>query len=377
MTRNAAVRFCQNNLASAAAATVSVSSSKTGFPSSYAFDSFRFRRWITTGCFRVTSSNKTLYINDGSNKTVTLTEGTYATGALLAAHIQTQLNASSTNWTVTYSTSTYKFTVGRSSGTATLRFTQTTNAAWDMLGYLGVVDTSVGTGTAADAVRTHTSERMQIDLGSSQPCTAFLMIGPAGEDFSIPVGATVTLKADDLAANLDSSPALSLTLTPEATGIFKFLDDQASYTYRHWRIDWIDRTNPNGPEYQICQVYLGDYVTFTARNLNLGFERQRVDPSKVFKSQSGVPYWSRRTKFWSFKNLNVDWLEGDNRTELERILDELGTTTPFFIALDPTAAVSDSVGEFTKYVTFDEVPPLKHLRYTYHGVSLSVSEVVG
>jgi len=377
MTRNAAVRFCQNNLAAAAAATLAVSSAKSGFPASYSVNSARFRHWVTSGCFRVTSSNKTLYINDGSNKTVTLTEGTYATGALLAAHIQTQLNASSTNWTVTYSTTTYKFTVGRSSGTAILRFTQTTNAAWSMLGYLGVADTSVGTGTAADAVRIHTSERWQVDLGSSQPCTAFFLIGPGGEELGISSSATVTLKADDLAANLDSSPSLSLTLTREDTGVFKFLDDQAAYTYRHWRCEWTDIANPNGPEVAIAQVYLGDYISPTTRTFNNGFTRRLVDPSKMVRSAGGVPFWQRKTKFWQFANVGVDWATGTDRTEMERLLDEMGTTTPFFVSLDPTVAVSASLGEMTKYVAFDDLDAIKHRRYTYHDFSFSMSEVLG
>jgi len=59
--------------------------------------------------------------NDGAAKTATLTTGVYTMEGL-AAHAQTQMNAVSTNWTVTYSRATRKFTFTRSSGTAQLLF---------------------------------------------------------------------------------------------------------------------------------------------------------------------------------------------------------------------------------------------------------------
>ena len=54
----------------------------------------------------------------------------------------------------------------------------------------------------------------------------------------------------------------------------------------------------------------------------------------------------------------------------------LGTSTPFIIALDPTAAVTDSAGELTKYVVFDGNPTFSHLRATYHTMNFSLREVI-
>jgi hypothetical protein len=375
--RNHRIRLCQNNLAAASGATVTYSSAAASFPGSNALAQERWKRWITAGAFKVTSSNKTIYIADGSNKTVTLTEATYAGGAALAAHIQTQLNASSSNWTCTYSTSTYKFTIGRSSGTATLRLTQTTNAAWSMLGYLGVADVSAGTGLAADAVRVHTSERVDIDLGASKQVRAFFAIGQAGEDFPISSTATMTLKGDDIQANIDASPTVSVTLSLDSygNGVFRFLDDLAATTLRYWRWEFSDKDNPNGPAFPIAQIFLGDYVTFS-RNFSLGFKRTLVDPSIVTYSQAGVPYVSRRTKFWRYE-AQVQYLIDEDRTEAERVFSELGVATPFFVALDPLAQLSASVGEWTKYVQFEQIGSMDHAVYKYFNSPYSMREVVG
>jgi hypothetical protein len=367
----ARVRFCQNNFAQAEGVTISTSSALTGFEGANAVDQRRWKKWMGKGAFTITSANKTLYINDGSNKTVTLTEATYATGTLLAAHVQTQLNASSSNWTATYSTTTGKFTIGRSSGTATLRLTQTTNAAWTMLGFTGASDFSAGTGTAGDERRNHTSETWKVDLGAARNVKAFFAIGGADEDFTLSASATITLSANSV--DSFTSPPYSVTLTREQWGAFEFLDE----TYRYWQLEYIDKTNSAGPQsFAIHQIYLGDYVEPSVRNLKPGFERELVDPSVMSESSGGNLFWRTKKRFWRYTNLMIDWLEGTDRTEVEGTLNAIGKTTPFFIALDPEAEISDSVGELTKYVVFEEVPRIPHLQYRYYSVTMSLREVV-
>lgn len=367
-------RFCQNNLAGADTATLTVSSAVSGFPGTNCVSPKRHRKWLMAGRFTVTASNLNIYINDGSDKTVALTAAEYTTAALLAAHIQTQLNASSTNWTCTYSSATGKFTIGRSSGTAILRFTQTTNAAWSMLGYTGVSDTSAGTGLAADVRRNHTSESIVIDLGSAKTPTCFIAIGAADEDFSIPSDATVTLKANSI--NSFAAAPLSVTLTPEQFGIFYFFASTVDTTYRYWKLEITNLTDPSGPQFSINQLYLGDYIELTTRNVVNGFSMELVDNATVQQAESGVRYWKRVPKYYRFSSVGIEYLADADRVELLSIFRELGISTPFFFALDPDAEISDSIGEFTKYVTFDNSPSLDHVLYNKFNYSMSLSEVV-
>lgn len=374
MTRG--IRFYYNNFGAATASTLTASSELSGFEVEYAFDSFRFTGWRQTGAFEVTSTNKTLYINDGSNKTVTLTEATYATGALLAAHIQTQLNASSTNWTCTYSTTTYKFTIGRSSGTATLRLTQTTNAAWDMLGYIGVVDDDVGTGQAADSVRIHTSEFIVFDLGSAREFTAFHVIGPADEPFSISETATATLKANSINSFTSAPYSESLTITDD--GIFFIVDDTDNTTYRYVRFDFIDRENPNGPQsFDLRCIYLGDHVEMTDRNVVNGFTAELVDPSIKSFSSSGVPYFRTLPKYWMITGVGIDWNKTTDRIKIIDLFRDVGNTVPFFVSIDPTGEISDGIKELTKFVVIDGSLVNQHQRYNYFSQQLTFREVIG
>lgn len=373
-TRNPRVRFLQNNYAAATATTSAASSAVSGFPLSSGLSTTRHKRYKAAGAFIVTSSNKKIYINDGADKTITLTEATYAGGAALATHIQTQLNASSTNWTVSYSTTTCKFTVGRSSGTALLRLSVTTDASWSMLGYVGAVDDDVGTGQAADERRNHTSEIYTFDMGAAVQCRAFCLIGPAGELFGLSSTAVVTVKANNTASM--TSPAQSATATVEDDGVFCFLDEWSDNTYRYWEVEIQDKTSTLGPNFEIGYFYVGDYVTPTTRNINVGFERRLVDPSQTFEADSGALWYRTRTKYWVFDSVTVEHVADTDRTEIERVYSELGTCEPFILSIDPTEAISARVGEMTKMVRFMGEPAYQHNRYKYWDIGMAFREVV-
>lgn len=372
-SRNPNVRFCQNNQAAASGAVLTVSSSASGFPVANAVAAERWKRLVFAGAFEITAANKKVYINDGTDKTITLTEGTYVGGAALASHITTQLNAVSSSWGVSY-TSGYLFSITRGGGgSKILRLSQTTDSVWDTLGFVGTVDAAA---SAADEIRVHTSEWIQVDLGAAKEILACFAIGQSGEEFSASEGATLTLVGDDIEANLDGTPTVSVTLTREAAGTFQFLDDLAATSLRYWRWKLVDRDNPNGPGFSVSQFYLGDYIT-TERNLSLGFSRQLVDPSRVTYSEAGAPFVARKTKYWVYSGLAMEHLIGEARTEMERLFDEIGTSVPFFVSLDPLAQISASVSEFTKYVMFTEVPSVDHIRHTRYQLSMTMREVVG
>jgi hypothetical protein len=218
------------------------------------------------GCYRIRHY-------DGSDKTVTLTAGKY-TYSTLATHVQTQLNASSSNWTVAYDYSggTYRFTISRSSS-ATLRFSQTTSAAWDLLGFTLAADTA-GTSFPAQEMRIHSAERYVIDLGLMQAPTFFGVISALSEAFNVSENATLKLYGDNVLYDVSSptlgwsSPALSVTLDRADAGILEHLDDQADVTYRYFCFEIVDRLNPVGPDgLKIGYIYLGDHTTLTTTSI--------------------------------------------------------------------------------------------------------------
>lgn len=368
-------RLMENNLAEVITASADYSSQQASFPFSNAINRFRSKQWKASGRFELTSTNNLIYINDGTDKTITLTTGDYTTPALMATHIQTKLNASSSNWTVSYdSSSTFKFTIAHT-GSATLRLSQTTNSAWDTLGYTTTLDL-VGTSFIANEQRNHTSEGVIFDLGYAGEVTFFAAIGTLDETFSISDSATIKLYANNV---LDwSSPPLDVTLSRSNTGIYKFLDLTITDTnYRFWKLDIVDKFNPLGPSecVVISHVYLGDHVELS-HNISKGFRKKIIDPSIKSESENGALYFDSKTKYCQFENCNFGYLDKDDITTIEEIFYRIGRSNPLYISIDPSLIISNSTEELTKYVVFDSEPSFDHVIRDLYNYNVSFRELV-
>lgn len=351
MARNHRIRFAGNNFADGAAVTFTASSEMSGFAKENLQHNRRSLVTRTNGHFEVTASNKTLYINDGTDQEITLTEGSYLSPALLAAHVQTQINASSSNWTCTYLTTTNKFTIDRSSGTKKLRKSQTTNAAWSMLGYTGSSDEDAG---VADEVRIHTSEWYKWDLGTAMEVTAFCLIGPKDTDFTMSTTqATATLYANSVDDWSDPPFSKSCAVTPD--GIFVFLDDEDDTNYRYWLFEFEDKTNSLGPQgFKFGHAYLGDYETFTSTNIGPGWGYRLVDPSIELEAESGSLFFDQRTPYRLFDNLLIQASTATDRRSFDTFLARVGRTEPFYAFLDPLMNLTDSMAEWGGYFRFGD-----------------------
>lgn len=364
MARNCHARIMDNNFNDSSVATITYSSQLSAlYAASNTRDTMRSKVWKPSGYFRIKTSNCKLYINDGSAKTATLTPGAYTTAAALATHIQSVLNAVSSGWTVSYSSTTYKFTISRSSS-ATLVFSSTTDAVWDVLGYTATADDATGPWPAQES-RIHTREFYQIDLGLAYSCPAFHAICPIDESFPLSSTATVVIKAD----NIDDednweSPAFTHTCTPGDNGIHEFMDDAdgTSRTYRYWRFEYVDRMNPAGPStFGISHIYFGDWVTMSISNVSPGFTYAFTDRTEASESESGQQFFKSGSKYRRFQSLSIELMDADERRELVRTFERLGTEEPFYLALDPTLEISETTGELTAFGRFATEPTLPHV----------------
>jgi hypothetical protein len=375
-TRNHRIRLAENNfMAKTPIANITVSSVLSGFPFSNCIGQTRSKLFKFSGNFIVDASNNKIYINDGADKIITLVNSStaYSTGTLLATHIQTQLNASSTGWTVSYDTTlgTYRFRIQRNVA-GTLRLSQVGNSTWNILGYLSSVDVT-GTSFYADVQRNHTEESITIDLGLPVPMTFIALLGPLGSIFSISNTAVVTLQASNV--NIFTSPPYSQTLSVSDKGVMRFLDD-ADTNYRYFKIKIVDQENPIGPQLPISYLYLGDYVTILSTNVANGFDKINLDPSSVSAAESGVLYFDTKQKYSQFNSMSVNVLSKADKDTLEKAYDSLGKTTPFFISLDPTNIITDTIFELTKLVVFNEMPSFRHIIRDIFSSSISVREIL-
>lgn len=378
-TRTCQARFMDNNYNTENGDDVAItkSSELAAFPASNARNTLRSRVWKPAGNFTVTTSNRNLYINDGSDKTVTLTAGSY-TYSTLASHIQTQLNSSSSSWVCTYDFSggTFKFTINRTSGTKALRFSQTSNAAWDMLGYTQTADSTSGPWVAEEQ-RNHTEEWYLIDCKAPLEVLFAAVIGPISEAFSVSQSGTIKIQANNI--NSWSSPEVDQSFSLSDRGAFKFLDDleETDRIYRYWRIYIQDRLNPIGPEgFKIGHIYVGDYRTLSLTNVARGFTKTMVDPSDKSYSESGSQFTNVKSKYRRFSQMAIQNISGDEHRTFEQVFVDLGVGSHFYFSLDPTLFASETLDELTFYALFENAPTLRHLHLDYYQVVFDLREAV-
>lgn len=375
MTINHRIRFMENNWAELTTIAVDYSSQQTAYPFSNCLAKTRSKLWKPSGCFTITSSNNLIYINDGSDKTITLTAAKYTTPALLATHIQTRLNASSSNWTVSHNSvaGEYKFLITHT-GSATLRLSQTTSSTWNILGFTTSIDL-VGTSFYADSQRNHTEEYAIFDLGASEKITFVSLIGELHLPFTLSSTAVVTVYADN--TGIWTAPALTQVLTVTNQGVLQFLDNITDTTYRYWKISIVDNDNPLGSDgISIGQLYLGDHITITSSNISRGFTKTLVDPSDISETMTGVLYSDKKTKYNKFDNAAIGTIDKTDRATLESFYLKVGKTTPFFVSFDPTLAISSEMYELTKFVVFDNDPIFTHLIRDIFSMTLNFREVI-
>jgi hypothetical protein len=364
-----------NNLATLSTGQITVSSELAAFPYTNAQNTFRSKIWKPSGRFTLTAANNLLYINDGSPKTITLTAGEYTTPDLLATHITTQLNASSSGWTVAYNyvAGEYRFSFAHASA-HTLVLSTRTNSVWDTIGFTSTADETISTRNFASDARVHTSESVLFDLGYNAPITFFSVINPLGETVPFSNSATIKLQANNI--NLFTAPPLDLTLTVSPGGLFKFLDDITDTGYRFWKFSFIDINSANGPSgFNISYIYLGTF-TELSRNISVGFQTQTVDPSTRSESENGALYFDEKVRYDRITNSSIGYLSRADRQTMQQLYFDYGSTTPFFFSIDPDLCISDELYEFTKYVIFDDAPTFQHINSDIFSMNMSFRELL-
>lgn len=374
-----------NNFAELSTGQITFSSELAAFAQANAQNKFRSKVWKPSGYFRIVSGstdvdgiapNDKIYINDGSDLTISLDAGDYATPDLLATEIQTKLNATSSGWGVDYNftAGAYNFRFTNASA-FTLRFSVTTDSIWDAIGFTSLVDEVISTSRAAEEQRNHMFEFVIYDFGYNHPMEFFSVISPLDEIFSISNNATIRIQANNL--NRWDSPPLDVTLTPSAGGLMKFFDDIADSSFRFFRFYFEDKYNQQGPSgFSFGYIYIGDYTTIVETNTTSGFTKEFVDPSKSTVSEQGAIYFDRKTKYTRFDSMGMLYLDKNNRDTLEELFYNFGTTTPFFISIDPKLGVSNELYDLTKYVIFDKQPRFTHVIRDLFNISMAFREVL-
>jgi len=211
---------------------------------------------------------------------------------------------------------------------------------------------------------------LTIDLGVNASIDFVGMVGPISDYFGISDAATITLEANSI--NDFTTPPYSVSITPELTGIFKFLDGNTDYRYWKWTID--DTGNPE--DVNIGYIYMGDYTQLADRTVSKGFSTTMVDPTKSTTSMDGTVYYDEKQKYHKFQGLSLGYIPADDRRSLEKLYWDNGKSTPMFVSLDPNLSFSEEYGELTKLVVWENAPSVTHHFDDVYSMSISLRESI-
>ena len=264
-------RFMNANTLGGNVPSLTYSSEVSGSEFNNALNSDRTDYWRPDSYFLIDATNNLLYINDGTDKTITIASGEY-TGASLANTIQGIMNSSSSGWTISY-TATYTFNFSRTSS-ATIQLSNQTTAIWETLGFSSTTDITSDNITANEQRNHWPYQWVKADFGYQSEVGFLAIIGALPSDSPISETGVVTIEAN----NIDdfSSPALSINAEISPRGVFKFIDSVDS-AYRYWRVKIYDPYNENGPSPYIGQLYLGEYEVYADRSVSRGFSSSTED----------------------------------------------------------------------------------------------------
>jgi hypothetical protein len=353
----------------------SVSSENASYIAENVRNAFRANVWRSkAGYFNVTALNKDFVINDGTDKTISLTEASYTLASDLATDIQTQLNASSTDFTVAYSTSTNKFTISRTSNFSILWTNALTTAA-ELLGFDDSAD-DTGTDTyEADSARIcYPGEWLKIDFGTAKNPKGIIILDKKGDIIKISPSAVITLQANS--SDSWASPAYEKVLTYGEDNIVEIdTDGLFDTTYRYARLLIEDLENALG-YVQLGVLYLGDVYELESSTVQRDFQEEFEDLSEIQQSESGEEYADIKAQRSLYSSVNIQLCTKTDVNTIMNIFQEFGTHTPFFVSIDSTAQVTDDINEWTKYVKFTSPPSKQYVTNNRWNVSFSLKEVI-
>ena len=371
---NTDMRFMSNNFIETGYNTREISSIASGFFASDLTTPERSRTFKFGGRFTINASNNQIYVN-GSPYSITI--GEYQSPAALAANIELAIAA--TNVLVQWDeTSGGKFIFSLAASPFTLSAATTTNAVWETIGIISGANliapfVSTDYRISADMPRWHwPNEVIKFDFGYQASIGFVGMIGDLTRELQIPQGATITFQAN----NVDdfTAPPVNKVMTWTKRGVFAFIDDVVDSAWRYCRIIL---QHPEGPIHsEIGYLYIGDYSSFTDRNISTGFEERFVDTSKVSESDDGQLFTNQKTPYRVLTGISVGLANPANVNFLKRLFYLKLKAAPFFVALDPKVRISETIDDLTIFCRFTQEPQNQQVLFNKFELKFELTEAL-
>ena len=350
-------RFHYSNSAALLTNIVTASSEDGAAPVQFSLDQLRSKAYKSgIGWVIVEGYNDKIDINESTtgDATATLTAGTYATGALMAAEITTALNAAATDntYSVAYSASTFKFTITRATGSTTwaLEWSTGTNTATSAGLDLGFVvatdDTGLTTSIEADNVSYQSRHWITIEGAATIAAKVAVVL-----DHNLSAAGTVTLHGN--ASDAWTSPSFTQLLDDSDTDDTfrsKFFTEE---TLQFYRFEFADVQNSVG-FLSVGLVSLGDYLEPTIAHL-VELNKSRDELTQSIEADQGAGYANVKpgADIWS-----LEWVITEaERSSWQSLLKDRKVGRPFMFWFDPLNDAGDA--DYLKFVfppTLDKIP---------------------
>lgn len=353
-------------------ANIFKSSENPSYPVSNIQDPFRNKVWRSNGAFEIDVNNNILIFNDGIEKTLNITGGLYNSPSAFATQLQTDLNALSSGFTVSYSTVSLKFTITRSS-TFSLLWSDPRTTCTDTLGYNNVDDTGLMTYEGHELRVCWPAEWITFDLGIVDNPKAILIIDSQETDIKIQ-SATNTLLQGAISNAWNTPENISISYHHQLMGSID-MAGLFSDGKRYVRLYIPDYNNPYG-YIQLGKIYIGDVYEIEGSDIQREFPETYIDLSNVERAISGELYADERATYHSFGSIEINLCNKNDVDYIRDVWERHKTFKPFFIAFDSEEKVTNNLSEWTKYVRFTAPPQFTTVTCDLWNISMSVEEVL-
>ena len=179
-----------------------------------------------------------------------------------------------------------------------------------------------------------TTAEIVFDLGSALSVDSVCI---ANHNFT----SSATVKIQGNASDVWTSPSIDETLTYNSKIINKVI---ASASYRYWRIQVVDATNPDGA-ISIGRIWIGE--SYETPGIAPAVSVSYNSTSNKSRSISGQSYLDINYKYHNF-SVSHPVITHDEKSEFEEILDDVDIGIPFFVEFD-----EECVDLTVYYVTLD------------------------
>lgn len=350
---------------------ITVSSESTDFPSSNLKKYFRSKVWRTTGNFDIDATNNKIDLREslgGPVITATVASGTF-TPVALAAAIKTALEAASVDtFTVTYSTTTGKWTIASSGSYLDLLFSSGPNALVAApIGFGSNDYTGAVTYTGA-LIALHTSEWVVFDLQTAEEIDSFAMVFDRVLSLGLTNEAVITLQAS--ATNVWSAPPVSITTTLDEVHESITYFFASPEEYRYWRVKIVDPKNP-ALFVEVPKIVLGSKVALS-RLPQTGFQLSFRDTSRVTATEYGHEYvdvYPIRKRL----DFNVRFLDDADQELLYASYLQTGVVVPIAVCIDSQECAFDKDAMFV-YGKYQPSRQYNHLIRDLMDTQISIEE---